>query len=80
MTEIDRIEDLSDDDPIRMTVQIIPMAKDALIRGAAVSHHSRTDFVNRAIQAYAFLEEEKAKGYSLMLVHPDGEAQHVRFL
>jgi hypothetical protein len=63
----------------RITVTLIPKAAAAL---AAVSGtgRTRTDAVNRALQAYAFLEEQVAAGGEVLVRLPDGTVRQVMFL
>ena len=63
----------------RITVTLIPKASAAL---AAVTGPARTktDAVNRALQAYAFLEEQAAAGAVVLIRQPDGTVAEVMFL
>lgn len=63
----------------RITVALIPKASEAL---AAVTGPGRTktDAVNRALQAYAFLEEQAAGGAAVLIRQRDGTVAEVMFL
>jgi hypothetical protein len=58
----------------RVTVNLIPIASDHLARGMELTGHSKTDFINRAIQAYSYLEEIRVNGGDV-LIREDGEAE-----
>jgi hypothetical protein len=50
---------------VRLTVNLIPRAEKAMLLAAELSGNSRTDTVNRALQAYAYLEFITSKGGSV---------------
>ena len=62
-----------------VAVALIPAATRDLQATADLLGLSRTDVVNRAVQAYAFLEFELSTGGEL-LVRRDGRCQRVRFV
>lgn len=65
----------------KLTVNITPRAVGALEQAVAVNDESKTDAVNRAIQAYAFLTKMIGDGWELVLRDPkDGREQVVHFL
>lgn len=46
----------------RVTVNLVPRASRALQRVAELTGDSKTDTINRALQAYTYLEEVSASG------------------
>ncbi len=48
------------------TFHLIPKAETALTAAAEITGLSRNEVVNRALQAYAFLEEQHASGHELL--------------
>jgi hypothetical protein len=50
-----------------LNCKLIPRANEALLRVTELAQLSKTDAVNRAIQVYAFLEEQKAQGGELII-------------
>jgi hypothetical protein len=67
-------------DDHEFVVRLIPKAWTALEETAERLGLSKTDVANRALQAYAFLEEEMAAGAEVVLRHPSGEQSTVKFL
>lgn len=67
------------DETRRTTVVLVPKAQEALDQTAARTGLSKTDVINRALQAYAFLEEQAAGGAKI-LVQRDRNTEEVRFL
>ena len=63
----------------RITVTLTPKASAALA-AACGPGRGKTDVVNRALQAWAFLEEQAAAGCAVLIRQPDGTAAEVRFL
>jgi hypothetical protein len=63
----------------RITVNLIPAASRALSATAELLELSRTDTVNRALQAYAFLENTVHSGGKVM-VEQDGAVEVIKFL
>jgi len=62
----------SDHQPLeRVTVNFIPRAAEALAAGMRLTGYSKTDFINRAVQAYAFLEQQASQGGELLVREPD---------
>lgn len=55
----------------RRTFQLIPMAESALAQAAEITGHNETDVVNRALQAYLFLVEQRAAGADLLVRNGD---------
>jgi hypothetical protein len=64
----------------RVTVNLIPKAWDAVSETAERLQLSRTDVINRALQAYAWLEEEGAAGAEVFVRSKGGELERVKFL
>lgn len=65
----------------RVTINLIPRAAIALGTGMKLTGHSKTDFINRAVQAYAFLEEQLKEGHDLIIRNnATGETQAIWFL
>ena len=64
----------------KITVNLIPKAWEAAEDTADRLSLTRTDVINRALQAYAFLEEQIAGGATVLIRHPDGATAEVRFL
>lgn len=63
----------------RTTVVLVPKAQEALDETAERLGLSKTDVINRAVQAYAFLEQQMAEGAKI-LVRRGEKAEEVRFL
>jgi len=67
------------DEPRRTTVVLIPRAQEALDGTAARMGLTKTDVMNRALQAYAFLEEQWAAGATILVRRGDS-TEELRFL
>jgi hypothetical protein len=67
------------DESRRISAILIPRAQEALDLTVKRMGLSKTDVINRALQAYAFLEEEMTTG-ATVLVRRDGVIEEVRFL
>lgn len=67
------------DEQRRMNVALIPRTQDALDRTANRMGLSKTDVINRAIQAYDFLEEQLSSGAKIF-VRRGNSTEEVRFL
>jgi len=63
----------------KVTVNLTQKSWDAANETAALLGLSRTDVINRALQAYAWLEQQAADGAEV-LVQQDGETDRVKFL
>lgn len=63
----------------RVTINLIPRASAALAEAAQLTGNSKTDTVNRALQAYAFLERTMAGGGEI-LIRLDGETELLKLL
>lgn len=63
----------------QLHAKLIPPASASLTRLVELTHLSKTDIANRALQIYAFLEEEKQSGGELLL-RKDGETQRVQII
>jgi predicted transcriptional regulator len=66
-------------EPRRMSVSLVPRAQEALDATAERTGLSKTDVINRALQAYAFLEEQWADGAKI-LVRRGETTEEVHFL
>jgi hypothetical protein len=64
----------------KLTVNITPRATAALDAAATANGETKTNVVNRAIQAYAFLTRMLNEGWDLVLRDNDGREQRVQFL
>lgn len=64
----------------RLHVLITPKTSQALRDAAEVEGLSKTDIVNRAIQAYAWLLEQKTLGAEILVHQSDGTSGRVHFL
>jgi hypothetical protein len=64
----------------KVTVNLIPKAWTAAAESAERLGLSRTDVINRALQAYAFLEEQITGGATILVRAADGTVSEVRFL
>lgn len=67
------------DETRRTTVILVPKAQEALDKTVERTGLSKTDVINRAVQAYAFLEREAAAGAKI-LVQRGKATEEVRFL
>lgn len=61
-----------------LAVQLVPLAVAALVELRALTGHSRTDVVNRALQVYALVERERAAGRDVAVLDADGDGYRVR--
>lgn len=59
----------------RVTVNLIPPASRALETGMRITGYTKTDFINRAIQAYAFLEERISQDAAVLIREKDAGEQ-----
>lgn len=64
----------------KVTVNLAPKAVDALEQAVEANQENKTDVVNRAIQAYAFMTQKMADGWKIHLQHPDGKEYLIHFL
>lgn len=65
----------------KVTVNLIPAAWDAANETAARTGLTRTDVINRALQAYAWMERETASGGEILIRSKDGVTERlVQFL
>ena len=64
----------------KVTVNLIPKAWEAANATATLLGLSRTDVINRALQAYAFLEQATADGSEVLVRSSDGKVEQVKFL
>jgi hypothetical protein len=67
-------------DLTRLTVNLIPLATEALDELLLATRLGKTDVVNRALQIYAFLEKTKAEGGTLCVREPGGHLTSVTIL
>lgn len=64
-----------------MTINLIPKAAEALDHAATLSRDSKTDAMNRAIQAYDFFMTQQAQGAKIYLRQQDSdELEMIRML
>ena len=71
---------MSDADSEPVTVALIPAARAAVTAAAGLLGLSETDVINRAVVAYAFLEEELSGGGEVVVRREDGTVLQVMFL
>ena len=65
----------------KVTVNLIPKAWDAANETSAWTGLTRTDVINRALQAYAWMERETARGGEILIRSKDGVTERlVQFL
>lgn len=64
----------------RVTIGFIPHATADLDWLAAYKQAKKNDMANRAVQVYAFIERELAKGKKLMFENPDGSTETVNII
>lgn len=58
---------------VRVTVNLIPRASRALTLGTDSTGYSKTDFMNRAVQAYAYMEHVVACGGEILVRDPEND-------
>lgn len=64
----------------RITVNLTPRAAQALDRLVELTGDSKTDSINRALQAYALIEEaQQAGGSAYLRETPGSELERLRF-
>lgn len=59
--------------PERVTVNLIPRASHALKEGMTLTEHNKTDFINRAIQLYAYIADVMNSGGAVLIREPDSD-------
>lgn len=59
----------------KVTVTLIPAAQQAVNALTEITGLSRVDCINRAVQLYRVLEEEKLAGKTIRIVDEDGSAE-----
>ena len=64
----------------KLTINLIPLAARALDEATAVSGHTKTDALNRAIQFYAFYLRETGAGKQFVVVDAEGLSQQIQLL
>lgn len=64
----------------RYSVTLISPAVTAVDQLIASSGLSKTDVINRAVQALAFLETERAKGHELLIRTGDGTLERIHII
>ena len=64
----------------RITVNLTPSAADDLEYLCASARMSKTNVINRALQAYAWLDRETINGTEVLARSKDGEMTRVTFL
>jgi hypothetical protein len=63
----------------QLHAKLVPPASDSLARLVHLTRLSKTDVVNRALQVYCFIEEQKLQGGEL-LVRKHDELQQVHII
>jgi len=64
----------------RITVSLIKKTSDDLDKLTASTGLSKTDLVNRAVQLYAFADEEARSGGTLAVQRGDGDLYKVKLI
>lgn len=64
----------------RVTVNLTERAVRALELAVSITPDSKTDTVNRALQAYAYLLRAMDQGSEILIRQPDGEIAKIEFL
>jgi hypothetical protein len=64
----------------RLTVNLVERAVNSLALAAGITGDSKTDTVNRALQAYAYFLHERQMGNSVVIRRLDGTEFQVEFL
>lgn len=64
----------------RITVNVTKRAKNSLDTTAEREYMTKTDVVNRALNAYAFLMELQSEGATVSVQYKDGTKERLRFL
>lgn len=64
----------------RITVNLTDKAATALSNTATLAGLNKTDVVNRALQLYAWVETELARGSELRMVDSDGLVEKIRLM
>jgi hypothetical protein len=63
--------------PTKITVNLLRAAHGALEAATALTGDTRTDTINRALQLYAFFQERKHAGDTLVLLGEDGQQREI---
>lgn len=63
----------------RVTVNLVERAVKALDLAVSITHDSKTDTINRALQVYAYVLHETDQGGEVF-IHKDGETSKITFL
>ncbi|MQY11467.1 hypothetical protein SRB5_15850 [Streptomyces sp. RB5] len=61
----------------RYSVTLVPPAVAAVNKLTQSTGLSKTDVINRAVQLYAFVDEQLQNGSIVLIRHPDGETERV---
>jgi hypothetical protein len=64
----------------RVTIGFVPTAVTDLDWLVANKGYKQNDAANRAVQVYAFIERELAKGKKLKLENPDGSTETINII
>ena len=65
----------------RVTINLIPRASDALREGMELTGHSKTDYINRAIQAYEYIVDVMSNGGAVLIREPgEDQTSQIKFL
>jgi hypothetical protein len=68
---------MTDTNLLRITVNLIPKASDALRAAMTLGRDTQSDTMNRAIQFYGFYLESRDRGDDWKITHPDGETEKI---
>lgn len=64
----------------RVTVNLVPRAVQSLTLAVELTGDSKTDTINRALQAYAYLLHVHHEGGSILARDKDGVTNRIEFL
>jgi hypothetical protein len=65
----------------RVTVNLIPRASDSLREGMELTGHSKTDYINRAIQVYEYIADVMSNGGAVLIREPgEDQMSQIKFL
>lgn len=64
----------------RVNCELVPDAAQALARLVERTGYKKVDIVNRALQLYAFVDEQQRMGSALLFRDREGSYERVRFL
>lgn len=79
-TEREHVEQVDVSPVDRLNVALIPKGAAAMAQLEASLGLTKTDITNRALSAYAWLEQQTAEGARIVVENPTGATQEIRFL